>query len=60
MITRAMIERAINALEQTGRKVTSLRLHPDGSIELITGGDASVAPTLEEGAHWTDFAGQQD
>jgi hypothetical protein len=52
---RSDIRQAIQVMEALGKKVTAIKLHPDGSFRLMTA-DHAKTPVVEEKANtWDDL-----
>jgi hypothetical protein len=59
-ITRALIERAITAMESTGHPVKGVRLSPDGCVSLLTETPAGALASNDDQGDWLSLAGETD
>ena len=60
-LTKAVIERAIAAMDARGHVVKAARLCANGDVLLLTESPAGLLPSeLNDGADWVDLAGQAE
>ena len=59
-VTRARLIEAIGALEACGHPVQAARIHPDGSITLLTQADPAALADPNDHGDWVSLAGETD